>query len=210
MITHYLKDATMVMKYGLPPTNEYMLHEFTHPENTQGISTVKGFEIEYQANLSTLPGLLKYFVFSMNYTHIISKSWLRKYQATSEFIPYPPYTITTYDTGFRQGPLPTQPDRIGNVTLGYDIGAFSSRISIFHQGESLQGVGRLEETDTYVKPYTRYDISMRFRFNDHLSLLFTGVNLSDTPDITHLHGTSKHSSVQIFGSMYDFGLKYNF
>jgi outer membrane receptor protein involved in Fe transport len=210
LITHYLKDSTTVMKYGLPPTNEYMLHEFSHPENTHGISTLKGFEIEYQANLSSLPGLLKHIVFSMNFTRIFSESWLRKYKTTSEFVPYPPYSLTTYDTGYRRGPLPTQPDKILNVSLGYEIGGFSGRISIFHQGESLQEVGRLPETDTYVKPYTRYDLSFRYRFNDHLSFLLTGVNFTNTPDITHLHDTSKHSTYQIYGSMYDFGFQYNF
>lgn len=210
VITHYLKDSTTVMKYGLPPTNEYLAHEFTHPENTHGISTVKGFEIEYQANLSSLPGLLRNIVFSINFTRIFSESWLRQYKTSTEFIPVPPYTKTTYYTDFRRGPLPTQSDKIINVSIGYDIGGFSSRISMFHQGESLQGVGRMPETDTYVKPYTRFDVSLRYRINDHMSFLFTGVNITDTPDITHLQGTSKYSTYKTYGSMYDFGLQYNF
>ncbi len=210
LITHYLKDSTAAAKYGLPATNDYLLHEFTHPENTHGLSTIKGIEIEYQANLNYLPGLLRNIVFSVNYTRIFSESWLRQYKTVSEFIPVAPYTKTTYYTGFRPGPLPTQPDQILNASIGYDIGGVTSRISVFHQGESLQGVGNLPETDTYVKPYTRFDFSLRYRLNDHLSFLVNGVNFTDTPDITSLQGTSKYSTFKTFGAMYGFGAEYIF
>jgi len=185
------------------------------PINTPGISTVKGFEIDYQANFMFLPGLLKHLVFNANYTHIWSKSRLRNYRvqekkagidANGDY-----FEKLIYDPNpTREGPLQTQPDHILNVSLGYDIGGFSARVSAFYQGRSLSGVGDTELGDSYISGYLRYDMSMRYRFNENISFLLTGVNLTSTPDISTLSGTDKHSSYAVYGTMYDFGVQLSF
>jgi TonB-dependent receptor len=186
------------------------------PINTPGISTVKGFEIDYQANFLFLPGLLKNIVFNINYTRIWSKSQLKNYRVLSRetmALEDPPYykEILHYDPSpTRTGPLQTQPDHILNVALGYDIGGFSARVSAFYQGRSLSGVGDTELGDTYIASYLRYDMSIRYRFNDNISLLLSGDNLASTPDISTLSGTDKHSSYAVYGTMFDFGVQIGF
>ena len=183
--------------------------------NTHGISTVRGFEIDYQANLHKLPSLLKHITFSINYTRAWSNSWLRQYSVTLdsiEYVSYDPYIIehNTYHTGFRRGRLLTQPDHILNMSIGYDIGGFSGRFSTFFQGRSLRGNARVEPNDRYVEDFLRYDFSLRYRVNNHFSFLASGVNITKTPDIASLSGTHKHSSYDIYGAMYDFGIQYDF
>ena len=221
MLDFYIANADDAIKYGLDPNdpafeaNHYIVKDLSTPANTQGIATIKGFEIDYQANLSALPGLLKNITFGINYTRAFSNSWLRQYSVTLDsisIISVPPWVVEhkTYDIGFRRGRQPTTPDHILNLSVGYDIGGFSGKFSTFFQGRSLNGVGRIEKADTYVEDFLRYDISLRYRVNDHLSFLVTGVNLTSTPDVTSLSGTSKHSRYDVFGAMYDFGVQYIF
>lgn len=205
MITHFIKDSATAVQYGIPPTSHYLFSDFKHPENTHGISTIKGFEIEYQANLIYLPGFLSNFVFRANYTRLISSSFLRKYMTG-----FDENWNVYYDTGYRNGPMPTQPNYIANVSLGYDIGGLSIRFSTFFQGKMLTSVGSQADLDLYVEPYNRYDFSLRYRFNKSISILATGVNITNTSDISSLQGTDKGSSYQTFGSMYDFGVEVTF
>ena len=186
------------------------------PINTPGVSTVKGFEIDYQANLMFLPGLLKNLVFNINYTRIWSKSQLRNYRVKQKIAYIDPETYEyveklVYDPNpTREGPLQTQPDHILNVSLGYDIGGFSGRVSAFYQGRSLSGVGDTELGDSYIAGYLRYDMSVRYRFSENISLLLNGVNLTSTPDISTLSGTDLHSNYSIYGTMFDFGVQVSF
>jgi TonB-dependent receptor len=185
------------------------------PINTPGISTVRGFEIDYQANFLSLPGFLKNLVFNVNYTRIWSKSQLRNYRvkekkagidANGDY-----YEKLIYDPNpTRGGPLQTQPDHILNASLGIDVGGFSGRVSAFYQGRNLSGVGDTELGDSYVSGYLRYDMSMRYRLNENISLLLNGVNLTSTPDISTLSGTDKHSSYAVYGTMFDFGVQVGF
>lgn len=220
-VKYFIQDSTGAVSHGLEPigpafaAGHYFTRDLEVPTNTFGLSTVKGFEIDYQANLLLLPGFLKNITFSINYTRIFSKSWLKQYgiaKVERIVISEPPWVIEnkTYLPVYREGRLPTQPDHILNVSLGYDIGGFSGKVSAFYQGRSLSGVGDVESRDTYIEDFLRFDMSLRYRINDHLSILVTGENLTSTPESTTLMGTSKHSSYSVYGAMYDFGVQVNF
>lgn len=222
-ITHYVETVDDAIKYALDLTdpiatgdnNDYLNRPLQTPENTHGISTVKGVEIDYQANLRWLPGLLKNLTFNINYTRAWSKSWLRTYEIevidsyfdldTYEFV-----EIKEYHTDYRRGPMIRQPDHILNTAIGYDIGGFTGRFSLFYQSKSLSGIGDTAPRDSYVQPFWQYDVSLRYRFNEHLSFLATGTNLTSTADISRLNGTNKNSIYEVYGTMYDFGLELTF
>jgi len=162
-----------------------------------------------------MPRPLRNILFRINYTYALSESWLRQYYVTLDSIEYlsgPPYIIehNTYTTGFRPGRLLTQPDHILNTSIGYEIGGFSGMFSIFFQGRSLVGNARVEPNDRYVESFLRYDFSLRYRFNDHISIFASGVNIASQPDISSLSGTSRHSTYEVYGAMYDFGIQIDF
>jgi len=220
----YIANDSVALDFGFEPgdpafdAGHYSGKEVRAWKNTTGTSTVKGIEIDYQANLRNIawmPRLLRNIVFRINYTRAWSDSWLRQYSVTLDSIEYlskPPYIIehNTYNTGFRKGRLLTQPDHILNTTIGYEIGGFSGMFSVFYQGRSLRGNARVEPNDSYVEGFLRYDFSLRYRVGDHLSFLVSGVNIGNQPDISSLSGTSRHSTYDIYGAMYDFGIQYDF
>ncbi len=220
----YIANDSVALDFGFEPgdpafdAGHYSGKEVRAWKNTTGTSTVKGIEIDYQANLrniSWMPRLLRNIVFRINYTRTWSDSWLRQYSVTLDSIEYlskPPYVIeyNTYNTGFRKGRLLTQPDHVLNTTIGYQIGGFSGMFSVSYQGRSLSGNARVEPNDSYVEGFLRYDFTLRYRVGDHLSFLVSGVNIGNQPDISSLSGTSRHSTYDIYGAMYDFGIQYDF
>lgn len=101
-----------------------------------------------------------------------------------------------------------------NLFLGYDIDGFLNRMSAFLLGRSLSGLVCIATGDRYLDDYLSYDMSLRYRVNDNLFFLLTGVNLTSTPYVTSLRGRRRHSSYSVYGAKYDFGgsifFKYNY
>ncbi len=200
-------------RLGLDP-NIYQLDEDfrfssgkgTIPLNLTETTLVNGVEFDLQTNFFFLPGLWQNFVINANFTYIISESQL----FSSESVLDPDTWVSTTVTSLRSGPMPQQPDYIVNFTLGYDIGGFSGRVSMFSQGRTLNGVGKLAPFDRYVDPFTRLDISLKYALNDHLSFLFNGTNLLNEPDTHFQSDTPKYRLLEYYGSMYDFGIQYIF
>jgi TonB-dependent receptor len=199
--------AEEATSYGIPPTKEFLGYWVTTFVNSPKNSTVKGIEIDIQPNLSVLPGFLSGFVVNANLTLLDSKSWLTK----KEVIGYDPMTwMPIWDIGFREGPLPNQAKYVANLSIGYDIGGLSARISMFQQGESLDGIGNIAAEDSYVDSFRRFDFTLRFEISKHLSLFVNGVNLGNEPDLQRQANTSKYRSIEYYGAMYDFGFGYTF
>jgi len=174
-------------------------------------STVRGLEIDLQTNLAFMSGFLKGFVFHANYTHIFSNSYLPYRREWAEFDEN--WNLIMFrEAGLRSGPLPGQAENLANLSLGYDIGGFSARLSMFHQGKSLDidGVGTLASEDRYVDAFTRWDLTVKHEINDHWSLFSNVVNITNEPDAQRQADTDKYRLLEYFGPMYDFGLQYTF
>lgn len=78
--------------------------------------------------------------------------------------------------------LEAQPEIFGNAALGYDIGGFSARISVFYQGEYnivLSGDGR---TDRVQQSYVRWDFAARQRMTDFLSIMLNVNNITNVEE----------------------------
>ena len=106
--------------------------------NLEKSSYVRGVELDWQTHFWYLPSFLNGLVLNVNYTHIKSESYY-PYQkkiakVTVYFIKYS-YVDTT-----RSGRLIDQPNDILNLTIGYDIGGFSARLSFLYQDNVLKSV----------------------------------------------------------------------
>jgi len=176
------------------------------PLNLTETSYVNGIEFDLQTNFFFLPGLLKNFILNANFTYIASESQL----FSSEQVLDPETWVTKTVTGLRSGPMPQQPDYIVNVTLGYDIGGFSGRVSLFSQGRTLNGVGKLAPFDRYVDPFTRLDVSLKYAVTDHLTFLFNGTNILNEPDTHFQSDTPKYRLLEYYGNMFDLGVQWSF
>lgn len=192
--------------YGVGEEFEFTSGLGTIPVNLTETTLINGVEVELQTNMFFLPGLLKNFVLNTNFTYIQSESQLFSSERVLDEVTWQQTTVT----GLRPGPMPQQPNYIFNVTLGYDIGGFSGRASLFSQGRTLNGVGKLAPYDTYIDPFTRVDFSLRYSVNDHLTFLFNGTNILNEPDAHFQSDTPKYRLLEYYGSMWDFGIQYKF
>jgi len=176
------------------------------PLNLTETSLINGVEFDLQTNMFFLPGLLKNFVINTNFTYIHSESQLFSSERVLDEVTWQMSTVT----GIRPGPMPQQPNYIFNVSLGYDIAGFSGRVSVYSQGRTLNGVGKLAPFDTYIDPFTRLDLSLKYAINDHWTILFNGTNILNEPDTHYQSDTPKYRFLEYYGSMWDLGVQWTF
>ena len=209
-IKYYTKDASKVHdRYPLPQQGDpTTIYTWT---NLEEISYVRGIELDWQTNFWYLPSYLKGLVFNINYTHITSETRY-PYYYTKRTGRFPFYTYTTVDTT-RSGRLIDQPDDILNVTLGYDIGGFSARLSFLYQ-DNVFGAAHTtyKELDSYTAAYYRWDFTayQNLPWYKGLQLYLNVNNISDRPDRQYTSVLEKLSSVSYYGRTADLGIRYKF
>lgn len=209
-ITYVTKDASKIdNRINLPQNGDNTtIRTWTNLENT---SKVKGIELEWQTNFWYLPSLLQGLVLSINYTHIQSETHYPNYY-TKKTGNFPFYKYTTVDTT-RSGRLINQPNDILNVTLGYDLGGFSGRISYQYTDNILRGVNSTyDELDSFTAPYRRLDFTARQKLPwiEGLQVYFNLNNITNTPDRQYLSTRNLLSSVEYYGRTAAFGVRYAF
>ncbi len=186
----------------------YELRWFTNSKE----ATVYGFEVDLQTQLRFMPGPLKGLVLNANYSRFYSETFFPQYdyEVNFEFIDGKYVLNTHYEEFFRKSKMPGQADQIANIALGYDIGGFSSRVSIFYQGASLFAVGGIAEQDQYTDDYWRWDASFKQKFNDHVSVFLNLVNLTSTKEVSFYGANDYETLIEKFGMTADFGIQYSF
>ena len=138
--------------------------QVTTPINTGG-GPLKGFEINVQQPFDFLPGFLKHFGFTGNYTRVKSKI---DYQVSP--------TVTTV---IRDDLLNLSPES-WNTTLYYDDGKFSARGSVAYRSQYLQRVPGQNNNDVEGKNSTlNVDAQIAYKITDQIEITLEGVNLTD-------------------------------
>ncbi len=193
----------------------------TRPVNSEGISTILGFELDLQSNFRFLPSPLNGIVIAANYTHLKSETQypISIVSTLDEF----PYTTTVKDT-VRSGNMPGQVDDLVNLSIGYERKGFSARISMIYQGESLfvneeneigqlaRSVGAVPEKDNFVGATTRWDLVVKQRFKNNIELFLYVNNITNVKEQTFLAGSKNKllTSNFVYGTTIDLGLSYKF
>ncbi len=189
-------------------------YALTVPYNSDKPTKVWGFEFEHQINFTFLPGLLQNFVLSYNAsvvrseTHIIATT-IDTVKYYVEGIPVPFYRYDERVIDKKQN-LENQPEFYGNISLGYDIGGFSARVSLFHQSQynvsfTPSGVG-----DIVSNEFTRLDLALKQKVNDYISVLLNVSNLTNVKEGDSLYdrvnGYKILNTQQRYGITADFGV----
>jgi TonB-dependent receptor len=213
-------DYTLTSRIFDPTDPIYGLN-LTRPVNAEGVSTVLGFEIDLQSNFRFLPSPFNGIVVSANYTHLNSETLFPI--SVIETMDVFPYTSTVRDT-VRSGNMPGQVDNLVNLSLGYERGGFSARVSLIYQGVSLfveeepemghlaPSVGITAEKDNYVAASTRVDLVVKQKIRDHFELFLYVNNLTNVKENTFLAGSVKNlvTSSIMYGTTADIGVTYKF
>lgn len=180
--------------------------------NLDATSYVRGIELDWQTHLWYLPSFLKGIVLSVNYTHINSNTSYPFQTAVKNGSG--PFAQTIFVDSTRVGRMPNQPDDIFNLTIGYDIGGFSARLSYVYTDNVLVGVNRTyDELDAYTDAYKRWDLTAYQKLpwlKGQLQLYLNVSNITNTPDRAFTSELQKLSSLQYYGRTVDLGLRYQF
>ena len=100
------------------------------------------------------------------------------------------------------------PEFFGNIAVGYDIGKFSGRLSVFHQGEHNVSFSATGLEDQVTNAFTRIDLAVRQGITNTVSLF---LNLSNTTNLED--GSSISNSVfdrRLFDQSEKYGLTTGF
>lgn len=195
-------------RFPLSTTEESEIKTWINLEET---SYVKGIELDWQTHFWYLPSFLHGAVFNINYTHINSESRYPYFiikETGSGIFKKIEYSDTT-----RTGRLINQPSDILNVTLGYDIGDFSARLSFLYQDNVLKTADPSEpELDSYTAAYYRWDFTayQNLPWYEGLQLYLNINNITNRPDREFRSVLERLSVVEYYGQTADFGIRYIF
>ena len=177
------------------------------PVNSDYLTKVRGFEIEIQTNLRLLPSPFDGFVIYLNYAHISSET---PYPFLKVVRGGPPFFEATFIDTFRVERMPGQADHLANVTLGYEKGGFSARISGTYQGKMLMTIGTRSEFDGYTDAYLRWDLAVQQKLGYGLSFYANFNNITNREEGAYLSVESYPTSLEYFGWTADLGIRYKF
>jgi TonB-dependent receptor len=186
---------------------QFNAFDLTEPVNGDE-SQVWGFEVDLQTNLRNLPSPFDGFVINANFAMIRSETYFPFFEIGPRS-PDPPYRPVIIDT-FRKGTLPGQADKIANLSLGYEKGGFSGRISMTYQGKALQLVGARSELDGYTNSFVRWDASLTQKITPFLGLYLDINNISNQPDQAYLGEIIYPTNQEYFGWTADIGVRVTF
>jgi TonB-dependent receptor len=182
--------------------------QLTQPVNADDPSTVYGGEIEVQANLTLLPSPFDGIIIAGNLAYMKSKTLYPRFQVTNQVIPRPPFLVVSVVDTVREAPMPGQADKMGNLTVGYERGGFSGRLSLVFQGKSLAVVGTRAETDGYTDAYYRWDLATQQKVFHGISLFFNVNNITAAADKSS--NQRYLTAEQYYGWGAELGVRYKF
>jgi outer membrane receptor protein involved in Fe transport len=199
--TTAVKDAqgvyqdTLMQRFGIawPSQMGATPYNLTLPYNSPKPTKVWGFEFEHQINFKFLPGLLKNTVLSYNASIVRSEAYIWASRTDSTFYdpPGPIGGVWTYYNVLteKKQKLEGMPEFFGNIALGYDIGRFSGRISLFHQDEHNVSYSAAGLNDRITNAFTRIDLALKQGITENLSLFFNLNNLTNIEDGSSISNT---------------------
>ncbi len=174
------------------------------PLNAPRTTTVQGIEVELQANLAFLPRPLDGLILYGNFSRIGSEAF---YPQRVAFFDLETFQTTLFDSTRING-MPGQSRDIANISIGYDKGRFSGRVSWSFQGSALDFIGANELLDGWIDDYARLDASATFKISQNFSILLNATNLKNRFDRTFVGSENLPGAASIFGTGLWLGLRY--
>jgi len=189
-------------------------YRLTLPYNSDKPTKVWGFEFEHQINFHFLPGYLKGIVLSYNASIVRSETYVFGAKIDSAFVdppgPIPPTWIFFNTLDEWKTKLEGQPEFFGNIALGYDIGGFSGRISVFHQAEYNDALRATRQSYTINKDFTRVDLTLKQRITDNFSVFLNVNNLTNVEEGNFNYDgdndIGRFNRSEKYGTAIDFGI----
>jgi TonB-dependent receptor len=203
---HYLQNVGVVSagvfyksldNFIYPKTTDveggvYDGYEQKQPVNGEK-ATLFGLELNWQQQLTFLPGHLNGLGVYANYTYATS---------TAKF--------PDRDSEEDEATLPGQSTHMANFALSYEKGGFNGRISANVHGKYLEEVGETKDEDIYYDNHFQLDVSMSQQIRKGIRVYLELINLTNAP-LRYYQGVSSRPIQQEYYSWWgNLGVKFNF
>lgn len=177
---------------GLPAT-------ITRPENATG-GEIRGFEIAYQQQFTTLPGFFGGFGIYANYTYTDS-------EVTAPFI-----GPTGLSTGSRKVSLPGQSKYTYNLAVFYERSGFNARIAYTDRSDYLDeiNVTRGADSDLYWGGRGQLDITSSYQVTRNINVFVEWKNVTNSEGVRFTGNRNQVEEYEQFGYTLFGGVKVNF
>ena len=106
-----------------------------------------------------------------------------------------------------------QPNDILNLTVGYDIGGFSARLSFLYQDNVFQKAHTTyEELDSYSDAYYRWDFTayQKLPWIQGLQVYLNLNNITNSSERNFTSVLEKLASAEYYGTTADLGIRYSY
>ena len=201
----YSRSAKILDAPGMDLPENTRMFDIHEPVNSEFLTSVQGFEVEWQSNFTWLPAPFNGVVINANFSRFYSEA---KYHSFERF--WIPPRMEWLDT-FRIAPMVHQADYIANLAVGYDYKGFSTRISMQYQGATLRSIGSRPELDRYTDAYLRFDASIRQRFYSNRFSIYANINnITNREDRSSQFTFDRPRSIEYYGTFIDVGLEFRF
>jgi TonB-dependent receptor len=204
----YVRTQLMTGGYYAPYLTNMKGWTVTSPQNLPGVTTVDGWEFELQTNFTFLPSPFDGILLYANLSLINSKTQYPYTSYATQIISQPPYYETTMTNMTRTAPMEGQPNEIGNVTIGYEKGGFSGRLSMNYQGGALRQIGSSVADDELDASSFRMDLVVEQRIWENLGVILQINNITNQEEITYIRYKDYTTRTQDYGMTLDLGIKF--
>lgn len=153
-----------------------------------GTATLFGFEVNWQQQLSFLPGFLDGLGIFVNYTYTTSEADL---------------------PGRDDATLPGQAGSVGNIALSYQKYGFSAQLSLNYHSKYIDIVGEDSQNDIYYDDHVQLDFSANQQILSGLSAYVQILNLTDAPLRYYIGDTKRPIQREFYSWWVQAGFKFN-
>jgi len=165
-----------------------------------GSANLFGVELNWNQQLTFLPGFLDGFGVYANYTHIWAKADLDDDVINSTF-------SSEEDFKKRDDVLPGQTGDVANFALSYEKFGFSGRLSLTYQGAYVTEVGKRKDFDEWRDDHLQIDFSATQDVWSGLKAYLEVINITNEPRRDYLGITSRPIQREFYSWWMRVGLK---
>ena len=111
--------------------------------------------------------------------------------------------------------MPDQPTHIFNITIGYDLGDFSARLSYLYQTDKLTSIGYdgvvpTSRLSSYTSGYGRWDLTLQQKLYQNILFFANFNNLNNRHDQSSIGAELNYPSyIEYYGFTMDAGIRIN-
>ncbi len=187
--------------------DDFAGYTLTQPINNEPTAYVRGIEMEWQTRFWYLPKPFDGLVLNTNISFIDTETRYPQFIETGGTPPW--YRDRVDSLVYRKSRMQNQPEIVGNVSVGYDKGGFSGRLSFYYQGNTLAYVDRIFTIQDYYKDEViRLDLKLKQKLSKNFDLFFDLNNLTNDPDIVRYNIVDYLQKEEHYDWQASLGLRY--